>query len=74
MHLGMKNKYNGTLISSFNEIGYEQVYGENYNISSISDPFTYYITIWVFVIILLVVDWYGELIDMKITFLMGKLD
>ena len=57
-----------------NGIGYEKVYVEYYDRSSIAAPVTNYITIRVVMILVMTKNWYGDIIDEKGVFLIGKFD
>ena len=57
-------------MAGINSRGYEQVDVEHHDVSSIAYPLTKEITIRIVMIILLMKNWYGELIGVKGEFLM----
>jgi hypothetical protein len=70
----MKKKANGTYRARLNARGYEQVDGVHYDSHSISAPVTNDVTIRIVLVIMLLADWVGELIDIKGAFLHGDFE
>jgi hypothetical protein len=52
--------------------GYEQFMGKHYDSNSITAPVTSHMTIHMVLTLLLMAGWYGELLDVKGTFLHGE--
>ena len=69
-----KNKPNGKFRARLYARWYEKVDGDHYERSPIASPITNYITIRVVMIRMPMENWYGDLIDSKGAFLMGKFD
>jgi hypothetical protein len=65
----MKKKSNGTYGTRLKARGYEQVAGKHYNATAITASVTSDTTIHIVLTLLLMANWYGELLDVKGVFL-----
>jgi hypothetical protein len=70
----MKKKSNGTYRARMNMRGFEQKPGEHYDDSSISSPVTNDVTIRIMIVLMLMANWIGKMIDVKGAFLHGEFD
>jgi hypothetical protein len=68
----MKKKANGTYCARLNAGGYKQVAGRHYNENLIAAPVTSDTTIRIIIMLLLMANWYGELLDVEGAFLHGE--
>jgi hypothetical protein len=70
----MKKKANGTYRARLNARGYEQVDGVHYDSHNISAPVTNDVTIRIVMVIMIMANWCGELLDIKGAFLHGDFE
>jgi Reverse transcriptase (RNA-dependent DNA polymerase) len=70
----MKKKANGKFRARLNARGFEQVDGVHYNSTNKAAPVVNEITIVVVLIMIVMADWYAELLDVKSAFLHGTFE
>jgi hypothetical protein len=68
----MKKKSNGTFISRMNATGFQQIYGEHYDSTSIASPVANEFAIRCMFVLMLRACWMDELLDVKVGFLHGN--
>jgi hypothetical protein len=70
----MKKKVDGTYHARLNARAYEQISGKHYDATSIAATVTSDMTICIVLMLLLMVSWYGKLLDVKGSFLHGEFE
>jgi hypothetical protein len=70
----MKKKLNGTYRARLNARGFKQVAGKHYDATAIAAPVTSDTTIHIVLMLLLMANWYGELLDVEGAFPHGEFE
>ena len=70
----MKKKVNGTFRARCNARGYEEVDGMHYDATSIAPPVTIELSVRILMVMMLMADWVGHVLDVKGAFLRGEIE
>ena len=70
----MKKKANGTFRARCNARGYEEVDGVHYDGTSIAAPVTNELSVRILIVMMLMADWVGHVLDVKGAFLRGEFE